>query len=68
MGAGNRTFRVYKFRTMVADAEDRKADIVHLNMHNGGDDADVQGAGGPTDHPRRDVSSGVGGSTSCRSS
>jgi lipopolysaccharide/colanic/teichoic acid biosynthesis glycosyltransferase len=38
MGAGNRTFHVYKFRTMVADAEDRKADIVHLNMHNGGDD------------------------------
>jgi exopolysaccharide biosynthesis polyprenyl glycosylphosphotransferase len=37
MGAGNRTFRVYKFRTMVADAEDLKAEIVHLNMHNGSD-------------------------------
>ena len=37
MGGGNRTFRVYKFRTMVADAEDRKAEVVHLNMHNGQD-------------------------------
>jgi exopolysaccharide biosynthesis polyprenyl glycosylphosphotransferase len=37
MGAGNRTFRVYKFRTMVADAEERKSEIEHLNMHNGGD-------------------------------
>ena len=37
MGGGNRTFRVYKFRTMVADAEELKADIVHLNMHNGDD-------------------------------
>lgn len=37
MGAGNRTFRVYKFRTMVADAEELKAEIVHLNMHNGDD-------------------------------
>jgi len=37
MGGGNRTFRVYKFRTMVADAEERKADLTHMNMHNGGD-------------------------------
>ncbi|HUG64209.1 MAG TPA: sugar transferase [Gaiellaceae bacterium] len=37
MGAGDRTFRVYKFRTMVADAEERKSDVAHLNMHNGGD-------------------------------
>jgi exopolysaccharide biosynthesis polyprenyl glycosylphosphotransferase len=37
MGAGNRPFRVFKFRTMVADAEDRKLDVAHLNMHNGGD-------------------------------
>ena len=37
MGADNRTFRVYKFRTMVADAESRKLDVAHLNMHNGGD-------------------------------
>ena len=37
MGAENRTFRVYKFRTMVADAEHLKSDIVHLNMHNGSD-------------------------------
>jgi exopolysaccharide biosynthesis polyprenyl glycosylphosphotransferase len=37
MGAGDRTFRVFKFRTMVADAEERKADVAHLNMHNGHD-------------------------------
>ena len=37
MGAENRTFRVFKFRTMVADAESLKADLVHMNMHNGGD-------------------------------
>jgi len=37
MGAGNRPFRVYKFRTMVRDAENLKPDIAHLNMHNGGD-------------------------------
>jgi exopolysaccharide biosynthesis polyprenyl glycosylphosphotransferase len=33
MGAEDRTFRVFKFRTMVADAEARKAEIAHLNMH-----------------------------------
>jgi exopolysaccharide biosynthesis polyprenyl glycosylphosphotransferase len=37
MGSGEKTFRVYKLRTMVADAEDRKADFAHLNMHNGRD-------------------------------
>ena len=39
MGIGNRTFRIYKFRTMTADAEERKQEIAHLNMHaaNGGD-------------------------------
>jgi exopolysaccharide biosynthesis polyprenyl glycosylphosphotransferase len=37
MGSGNRPFRVFKFRTMGVDAEDRKPDVAHLNMHNGGD-------------------------------
>ena len=39
MGAGDRTFRIYKFRTMVADAEEQKSEVAHLNMHaqNGGD-------------------------------
>jgi exopolysaccharide biosynthesis polyprenyl glycosylphosphotransferase len=37
MGADNRPFRVFKFRTMVADAENLKLDVAHLNMHNGGD-------------------------------
>jgi exopolysaccharide biosynthesis polyprenyl glycosylphosphotransferase len=33
MGAEGRPFRVYKFRTMVEDAETRKSEIAHLNMH-----------------------------------
>ena len=37
MGAGDRTFRVFKFRTMVVDAEQRKADVAHLNMHQNDD-------------------------------
>jgi len=32
-GANGSTFRIYKFRTMVAEAEDKKAEVVHLNMH-----------------------------------
>ncbi len=38
MGAHNRTFRIVKFRTMVADADERKAKVAHLNKHakNGG--------------------------------
>jgi len=34
MGAGGRRFRIVKFRTMYADAEERKADLAHLNKHN----------------------------------
>ena len=39
MGAGDRTFRICKFRTMVVDAEEQKSKVAHLNMHaqNGGD-------------------------------
>lgn len=39
MGSGGRTFRILKFRTMVADAEERKQELAHLNVHaqNGGD-------------------------------
>ncbi len=33
MGIGNRTFRIFKFRTMVRDADDRKAEFAHLNKH-----------------------------------
>jgi exopolysaccharide biosynthesis polyprenyl glycosylphosphotransferase len=32
-GANGSTFRIYKFRTMFSDAEDRKAEVVHLNIH-----------------------------------
>ena len=34
-GLGGRPFRLYKFRTMVADAEDRKADVLGLNERDG---------------------------------
>jgi exopolysaccharide biosynthesis polyprenyl glycosylphosphotransferase len=33
MGARDRTFRIFKFRTMVADADARKHEVAHLNMH-----------------------------------
>ena len=32
-GSAGSTFRIFKFRTMVKEAEERKADVVHLNMH-----------------------------------
>ena len=34
-GLGGRLFRFYKFRTMVVDAEHRKADLAHLNEMQG---------------------------------
>ena len=33
MGERDQTFRIYKFRTMSTDAEERKAGLVHLNQH-----------------------------------
>ena len=33
MGYAGRTFRIFKFRTMYVDAEERKAEIMHLNQH-----------------------------------
>jgi exopolysaccharide biosynthesis polyprenyl glycosylphosphotransferase len=36
-GSNGTTFRIYKFRTMVAEAEEQKAEVVHLNMHRGRD-------------------------------
>lgn len=32
-GAGGEEFRIWKFRTMVSDAEDRKSAVAHLNKH-----------------------------------
>jgi exopolysaccharide biosynthesis polyprenyl glycosylphosphotransferase len=39
MGSREQTFRIFKFRTMAADADERKAEVAHLNIHtrNGGD-------------------------------
>ncbi len=40
MGARDQTFRIVKFRTMTADADERKPEIAHLNKHaHGGGDA-----------------------------
>jgi lipopolysaccharide/colanic/teichoic acid biosynthesis glycosyltransferase len=36
-GRGGRRFRMYKFRTMVQDAPERKLDLLHLNEHSGPD-------------------------------
>jgi exopolysaccharide biosynthesis polyprenyl glycosylphosphotransferase len=33
MGRHERTFRIHKFRTMTSDAEERKRELSHLNMH-----------------------------------
>jgi len=35
MGAGDRTFRILKFRTMVRDADAQKQQLAHLNKHSG---------------------------------
>jgi exopolysaccharide biosynthesis polyprenyl glycosylphosphotransferase len=35
MGAGEKPFRMLKFRTMVGEADARKADLAHLNKHAG---------------------------------
>ena len=39
MGARDKPFYVYKFRTMVSDADEQKASLAHMNKHarNGGD-------------------------------
>jgi exopolysaccharide biosynthesis polyprenyl glycosylphosphotransferase len=39
MGTGGAAFRILKFRTMAADAEERKREVAHLNKHakSGGD-------------------------------
>jgi exopolysaccharide biosynthesis polyprenyl glycosylphosphotransferase len=37
MGTRGHAFRVFKFRTMVANAEEMKANVAHMNMHANGD-------------------------------
>jgi exopolysaccharide biosynthesis polyprenyl glycosylphosphotransferase len=39
IGRGQKPFTIIKFRTMVADAEERKAEVAHLNAHFGLGDA-----------------------------
>jgi exopolysaccharide biosynthesis polyprenyl glycosylphosphotransferase len=33
MGVGGKRFRIFKFRTMTVDADERKDDVAHLNKH-----------------------------------
>ena len=33
MGCGDETFRIFKFRSMTADADQRKHEVAHLNQH-----------------------------------
>jgi len=49
VGAGEHAFRIYKFRTMVADAEARKPAIARLNKHarDGGDPRMFKAPGDP---------------------
>jgi exopolysaccharide biosynthesis polyprenyl glycosylphosphotransferase len=35
VGAADSAFRIFKFRTMLADADEQKAEVAHLNMHAG---------------------------------
>ena len=37
MGSADKTFRIYKFRTMGLDADERKHEYDDLNKHNGDD-------------------------------
>ena len=39
IGSNGRAFRIFKFRTMALDADERKGEVAHLNVHaqNGGD-------------------------------
>ena len=37
IGLGGREFRIFKFRTMVPDADERKKAVAHLNKHEAGD-------------------------------
>jgi lipopolysaccharide/colanic/teichoic acid biosynthesis glycosyltransferase len=38
IGAGGRAFRICKFRTMALDADERKPEVAHLNVHLAGGD------------------------------
>ena len=38
MGKDDRPFQILKFRTMTADADERKHEVAHLNKHADGDD------------------------------
>ena len=49
MGSGEETFRIFKFRTMVADAEARKGEVMGRNKHSreGGDPRMFKAPGDP---------------------
>ena len=53
VGSGDRTFRIFKFRTMAHDADSRKDEVAHLNKHLDGGSPDVQDSLGPSGHADR---------------
>ena len=54
IGRGQKAFTIVKFRTMVADAEERKAEVAHLNEHRGlGDDRMFKITDDPRSHEGR---------------
>ena len=63
-GRDGRRFRMYKFRTMVENAEELKASLAHLNML---PPPDFKIPNDPRDHARRAGSCARRASTSCRS-
>ena len=63
VGRDGERFEIFKFRTMVPDAEALKGNLAHLNETAG----PVQDRRRPADHPRRPASCAARRSTSCRS-
>ena len=47
MGSDEKTFTIFKFRTMTDDAEQRKHEIAHLNQHRGADERMFKAVGDP---------------------
>ena len=69
MGAEGNVFEIFKFRTMVADAEARKAELRHLNKHlaPGSDERMFKIPDDPTRDAGRRVPAAATRSTSYRS-